>query len=93
MGSDEITVRVLKEIRDAVAQTNAQLDQTNAELRETRDELGRRIVESEMRTATAIADLAGAVNGLADLLRDQLELRDRVGRCEADIRELKRRVS
>jgi predicted nucleic acid-binding Zn-ribbon protein len=96
MKPENVTVRVLKEIRDAVRetngrldQTNARLDQTNARLDQTREELGRRIVESEVRTASAIAELAGALNGVTTLLREQLDLRDRIARNEADIRDLK----
>ena len=92
MAPEDLTVRVLMEIRDGVAETNARLDQTNARLDQTREELGRRIVESEMRTATAITELAGAIGGVQKLLREQLDLRGRVERCEAEIRELKARV-
>jgi len=106
MPPEDLTVRILSEIRDAVVQTNERLDQTNARLDQTnarldqtnarldqaREELGRRIVESELRTATAITELAGTMQGVQELLREQLDLRGRVERCEADIRDLKRRV-
>ena len=75
MGSDEVTLKVLIEIRDElrsqsgrIDQTNARLDQTNARLELMREDLGSRIVESELRTATAI-------NGLAGTLRDGLTKR------------------
>ncbi|MBA3540262.1 MAG: hypothetical protein H0T79_11600 [Deltaproteobacteria bacterium] len=99
MTSDDLTLRVLIEIRDEIRSTNARVDQTNARLDLTnqrlenvRDELGRRIVESEIRTATAIGDLASAVRDVHGLLSDRLDLRDRVERCERDIDELKRTV-
>lgn len=106
MGSDDLTLKVLIEIRDElrshggrIDQTNARLDQTNAKIDQTnarldlvRDELGARIVESELRTATAITDLAGSVREVKVLLRDRLDLRDRVERCEQDIADLKKRV-
>jgi len=38
---------------------NARLDQTNARLVSMSDELVRHIVESELRTATAITEVAG----------------------------------
>jgi septal ring factor EnvC (AmiA/AmiB activator) len=74
----DLTVQVLKEIRDEVKKTNARLDQTNARLDQTnarldqtneevhamKEELSRRIVESELRTATAITELAGTVRDL-----------------------------
>ena len=99
MEPTDLTVQILREIRDAVRetssrvdQTNARLDETNVRLGEVRDEVGRRIVESEIRTATAIAELAGAMQGVRDLLRDRLDLRDRVDRCEHEIELIKQRL-
>jgi len=57
-----------------------------------REELSRRIVESEIRTSTAIADLAGSVREMTDVLRATHDLRPRVERCERDIVDLKRRL-
>ncbi len=95
----DLSVHLLTQIRDAVAETNARLDQTNARLDQTnvrleemREELSARIVESEIRTSTAITELAGAVNGVVSLLREQRDLAPRVTKCEADIVELKRRL-
>jgi hypothetical protein len=65
----EVTIEILKSIRDEVKETNARLDQTNTRLESMRDELSRRIVESELRTATAITELAGTIR----------ELKSRVG--------------
>jgi chromosome segregation ATPase len=109
----DITVHVLREIRDELREvksavqdaggridsTNARLDQTNARLDETnvgldrtREELSRRIVESEMRTSSALVDVAGSIREVKDLLSDRLEIRDRVERCEREIDWLKSRV-
>jgi hypothetical protein len=92
-----LTVEILKQIRDGVRATNARLDGTNARLDETNErldttgeELGRRIVESELRTATAITDLAGTVRELTAHLRLQSDLRPRVEKCERDIADLQR---
>ena len=100
MEPENLTLAVLKQIRDAVTETNARLDQTNARLDQTNqridhlsDDLGRRIVESEMRTATALVQLATSVDGVRSLLARQLSLRGRVEQCEADIRDLKTRIS
>lgn len=111
---DDLTIHILREIRDEVRQTNARLDRMNLELNdridgtnarldgavtrldaridEVREELSRRIVESEIRTATAIADLASTVRDMTAVLRQQHDLRPRVERCESEIAELKRRV-
>ena len=100
---DDLTVEILKDIRTSVRETNVRLDQmnanlgaridkTNADLGARIDETNRRIVESEIRTATAITELAGSVRDVASLLRGQHDLRPRLERCESEIAELKRRV-
>jgi hypothetical protein len=76
----------------SLGQTNARLDQTNERIDALGESLGRRIVESEMRTATAIGDLAGSVQKMTGVSKEALELRPRVERCEQDIAELQRRV-
>ncbi len=81
MEPTDITVQILREIRDEIRQTNERLDLTNETLAQTRDELGRRMTESEMRTATAIAGVAGTLVEVKDLLADRHNLRDRVQRC------------
>jgi uncharacterized protein Yka (UPF0111/DUF47 family) len=92
-----------EELGARIDQTNERLDQTNGRLDHVdsslggridamRDELSRRIVASEVRTATAITDLAGSVHELTGVLREQADLRPRVERCERDIDDLKRRM-
>jgi len=78
-------------------QTNARLDQTNArleairvELRDEIDGLRRRVVESEVRLATATTQLSMDVQALSGLIRewreehrgDRAELRARIARLE-----------
>jgi len=95
MGSDDLTIKVLIEIRDELRAQSSRIDQTNASIDQTNakvDQLGLRIVESELRTATALTDLAGSVREVKVLLRDRFDLRDRVERCEQDIADLKKRV-
>ena len=107
MEPNDITTEILIGIRDEIRTTNARLDTTNArldttnarlddvrtEIDEMRTELSRRIVDSEVRTATAITDLAGTVREMTAVLRVQADLRPRVEKCERDIDELRRRVS
>jgi len=102
----DVTVQILREIRDEILGTNARIEQTNARIEQTNarieqtnvrldqkfDELGRRLGESEIRTATAINALVGTLGDIKQLLADRLDLRDRVERCERDIDELKRRA-
>ena len=96
MRPTNITIKILEGIRDEIRTTRTDLsdriDQTNGRLDEMRTELSRRIVESEVRTSTAITDLAGTVRDLTVVLRAQGELRPRVEKCERDIDELRRRA-
>jgi hypothetical protein len=80
----EAAIEILKDIRDGVRRTNARLDDAHVSL-------SRRIVDSEIRTATAIADLAETVRDLTNHLRSEEDLRGRVEECERDIDDLRRR--
>jgi methyl-accepting chemotaxis protein len=107
MDTTDVTIEILREIRDAVRETNgridqtngridetnARLDETNARLEEQTDRLDRRITESEIRTATAINGLKGAIDDVKQLLADRLDLRDRVDRVERDIEVMKARLA
>ena len=110
MQADDVTTRILIEIRDRIDQTNQRLDQTNQRLDQTnqrldqtgvrldhkidqlRDDLGGRITEFEMRSATAMTEVAGTLRDIHGLMRDRFDLRDRVERCERDIDALKRQT-
>jgi predicted nucleic acid-binding Zn-ribbon protein len=100
MEPQDLTVEILKSIRDEAKATNSRLDQTNSRLDrirndlsdqivELRQELSRRIVQSEVRTATAITELAGSVREMTGVLRSSAELRPRVERCEQEIAEIR----
>lgn len=99
MDTSDLTIEILKDIRDQAAQTNLRLDTTNLRLNETngkinamREELSRRIVESEIRTSTAITELAGTMREMTGVLRTQNDLRPRVDKCERDIAEVRRKL-
>jgi predicted nucleic acid-binding Zn-ribbon protein len=106
MDPSDLTIEILKDIRDEVRQTNLRIDETNIRLDKTNIRLDKtnegveagladvahRIVESEIRTSTAIADLAGTVREMTSVLRAQHDLRPRVERCERDIAALQRRA-
>jgi hypothetical protein len=105
MESDDLTVRVLIEIRDELRTTNqridglekslgARIDETNKRIDRLDSRLdltNRRMAEGEIRTATALADVTGAIRDVHWLLKDRFDLRDRVEKCEREIEELKRR--
>lgn len=79
------TLKVLTEIREEIRGTNERVDAL-------RNELSQRIVDSEVRTSTAIAELAGTVREMTSVLRVANDLRPRLERCEHDIEDIKRRV-
>jgi hypothetical protein len=89
MEPTDVTIEILKDIRDSVRATNDRIDG----LSDRMDHMSDRIVESELRTATAILDLRGTVVDLTTLLRSQFDLRPRVDRCEKDISDIKERLS
>jgi len=108
--SDDVTTKILIEIRDEIRTTNQRLDQTKTELKEEislvrtelalvrtelREEIGQvrgEAVERELRLATQIVEQTAATRDLYTMLTGQLDLRDRVERCERDIGDLKKRV-
>jgi hypothetical protein len=88
----------MKALNGRVEQTNLRRDRTNARLdavgvalRDELDALRRRVVESEVRRATATTQLSADVQTLSGLIRewreapraDRAELRARVTRLEA----------
>ena len=106
MEPTDITIEILKDIRDGVRSTNARIDSTNARLDTTNarleqmrtdlseriDRLEHRQVASEMHLATELIAVAGAVSGLRDDLREDRALRRRVDDHERRIQGLESRA-
>ncbi|MDX2015180.1 MAG: hypothetical protein SFW67_33615 [Myxococcaceae bacterium] len=103
MEPTDLTIEVLKEIRDEgrttnerINETNKRLDETNERLetglRELREALSRRIVESEIRTTTALTALSAEVRELTSSLKQTQDLRPRVTQCEQDLAAIKQRL-
>ena len=101
MEPTDLTVEILKDIRQEIRDVRLELRETKTELREEIhelrldlsgriDETNRRLVDSEIRTSTAITALAGSVQEMTQVPRATHDLRPRVERCERDIAELKR---
>lgn len=105
--SEDVTIRILAEIRDAVRITNQRIDElrdeTNKRFDETnkrsdervdqlREDVGHRITDMDLRQATRTAEHTAATRNLYDFLRANLDLRDRVENCEQDITVLKKKV-
>jgi hypothetical protein len=97
MEPTDLTIEILRGIRDDLGGLREELHQTRAELSERidglREELSSRIVASEIRTATAITDLSGTVRDMTAVLRAQHDLRPRLERCERDIADLQQKIA
>jgi hypothetical protein len=93
MDTSDVTIEILKNIRDEIRGTRQEL---RDEIRATREELGARIddtnrrlgtlerrqVEAEVRLSTEIVTLVGVVREVRDAIRD-----DRVSRVRVDDHE------
>ncbi len=92
----DLSIVILTQIRDAVTATNDRLAETNTRLDETNANvaaLARRQTETEVRLATEIIEVARAVHGVRDLLRERLDDRDRVDDHERRIGALERKTA
>jgi hypothetical protein len=104
---DDLTLRIMAEIRKEVRtgreelelridhvekKLDTRIDGVERRLDDRVDGLERRMTESEIRITTEIKALSGTLQDIKDLFRDRLDLRDRVGRCEQGIDELRQRI-
>jgi hypothetical protein len=104
MEPTDVTVQILREIRDGVMETNARLDQINARWDQTihdvngrfdgvvyrMDRVERRLTETGIRLATEIIAVASAVRGVRDELREDRRLRAQVDDHERRIGSLEK---
>lgn len=99
MEPTDLTLAVLREIRDElketrrdlkaeIGQTNARLDQTNSRL----DHLDRRQHEGEIRLTTELIAVADAVKQVQQLLAARLDVRDKVEDHERRLIRLEERT-
>jgi chromosome segregation ATPase len=86
---DDITIEILKDIREEIRGSNRRIDGTNQridhleqrldsridEVGQRVDRLEYRVTEGEVRIATAITDMHGTLLQVRDVLRDRLDLR------------------
>ena len=94
MEPTDLTIEILKDIREEGRKANDGLERLREEGRKTNERLERlerRQVESEVRVASEIVGVAGAVRELRDLLRDDLALRARVDDHERRLSAVERR--
>ena len=86
--SDEVTIEILKSIRDEIRGTNERLERLEARS----EALERRQVESEIRLATEIVAVVGAVNHVSEVLKEDRQVRATVRNHEKRISALEKRV-
>ena len=94
MEPTDLTIEILKGIREEARKTNERLQETNERLDRTNeriDELAVRQRETEIHLATELVGVAGAVREVRDLLREDRVLRDRVDDHERRIAAIERR--
>ncbi len=72
--STEVLIEIRDEIRTLRSDLGNRIDETNSRL----DRLERRQAESEVRVATELVAVAGAVNQLRDAILEDRELRNSV---------------
>jgi hypothetical protein len=99
MEPTDLTVEILKGIREGVHGTNERLDSLRDEVHalhaDTNERLGRverRQAETEVRLSTELVAVVGAVREVRDLLREDHALRDRVDDHERRIAAVESRV-
>ena len=110
MEPTDLTIEILKGIREETHKTNERLDKTNDRLDELRVDLRsglddlrtdlvdrierveRRQTETEMRLASELVAVGGAVREVRDLLREDRALRDRVDDHERRLAAVERRT-
>jgi hypothetical protein len=91
MQPTDMTIEILKGIRDEVhglrEDTHAHFGETNARL----SRLERRQTDADVRVSTLLTGVAGAVDEMRDLLRNDRVLRGRVDDHERRLGALERR--
>lgn len=106
MEPTDLTIEILKGIREEARKTNDEVRRTNERIEQTNERLGelrtdlvdrierveRRQTETEVHLATELVGVAGAVREVRDLLREDRGLRDRVDDHERRIAEMERRT-
>jgi hypothetical protein len=85
MNPTDLTIEILKSIRDEVRTMNERIDSSDvrmdagfAAVTDRLDRLERRQTETEVRLATELVGVASAVREVRDLLREDRVLRTRV---------------
>ena len=107
MPVSDLTIELLKQIRDAAQLTNERLDQTNARLDQTRTELSAKIDQTRIEFLEKLdqnrVELAEKIDGtnarvgrleyfVSEIVQHTGAIAERGGRLADDVAELRRRV-
>ena len=92
MEPTDLTIEILKGIREETHKTNERLDELRTDLVDRIERVERRQTETEMRLASELVAVGGAVREVRDLLREDRVLRDRVDDHERRLSAVERRT-
>jgi hypothetical protein len=92
MEPTDLTIEILKGIREETRKTNERLDELRTDLVDHIERVERRQTETEVRLATDLVAVGGAVREVRDLLREDRALRDRVDDHERRLVAVERRT-
>ncbi len=98
--SDDVTIEILRSIRDEIRGTNGRIDATNARLERLEvstserldtvtnrlERLERRQVDTEIRLATEIIAVGGAVKALTAAFKENRDHEKRISALEKRVR-------
>ena len=82
----------LDQTNERLDQTNARLDHTNTRLETGFAQVSQRVTELDLRFSTEIMAVNGTLTDAIAVMKGRRDLSKRVGRCERDIEQLKRRI-
>jgi hypothetical protein len=92
MEPTDLTIEILKGIREEARMTNERLDELRRDMVDRIERVERRQTETEVRLATELVAVGGAVREVRDLLREDRALRDRVDDHERRLVAVERRT-
>jgi chromosome segregation ATPase len=88
MGSDDLTVRVLIEIRDQIGGLRDEVGGLRTEVVET----NKRVDAMDQHLGTEIVAMKTVLTDVATVMKGRRKLEARLDRCEREIDELKRKL-
>ena len=105
MQPTDLTIEILKDIRDEIRGTNARIDDTNSRVDSLREDtnarfdetntrlarLERRQIDADMRVATLLTSVANSIDDVRVMFREDRAVRGRVDDLDRRVGALERR--